>query len=139
MSQTFDDVIAPSLRLSVAGKVYEVPSPPAAVGLRLQASWRVELYRQAGRAVPEREKALRALDETFETTLEQDALGPVYDEMVRDGAPVHLVNHAGMTAYLWIVGGEDAAAAWWQAHRGGVLELPEAAEGAAPDGSVARG
>ena len=116
---TFEDIdafLAPTLDLPVAGKVYKVPSPPAAVGLKLQAAWAVSAALQAGRKPRDRHVALVAEDDG--TTLEQKALGPVHDEMLADGVSIEQLNHAGMTAYLWVVAGERAARAWWVAPSG---------------------
>jgi hypothetical protein len=116
----FDDVTAflsPTLDLPWAGKTYRVPSPPALVGLRLQAAWAVTNAKAAG--VDAKAHHLRLLnDDDGSTSLEQDALGPVYDEMVADRVPLEVLNHAGMTAYLWIVAGDDAAKAWWESPAG---------------------
>lgn len=111
----FDDLgayLSPTLDLPVAGTTYKVPSPPALVGLRLQAAWAVTNARQAGVAAKAHHAALVAADDGA-TSLEQDALGPVYDQMLADGVSTEVLNHAGMTAYLWVVAGERAARLWW--------------------------
>ncbi|MBD5787107.1 hypothetical protein IF650_13045 [Cellulosimicrobium terreum] len=121
----FDDIgdlLSPSLDLPVAGKVYHVPSPPALVGLRLQAAWAVTMARRTGS--PAKDQHLQLLAEDTGTSLEQDALGPVYDEMVADGVSVDVLNHAGMTAYLWVVSGESAARTYWAAPLGKALTRP---------------
>lgn len=114
--EDIDAFLAPTLDLPVAGKVYRVPSPPAAVGLRLQASFAVSAARRA--QVEPRRRHVALLVDDPETSLEQDALGPVYGEMLADGVNLETINHAGMTAYLWIVAGESAARAYWVAPKG---------------------
>lgn len=105
------EYLSPTLDLPVAGKVYHVPSPPAAVGLRLQAAWAITNAQKAN--IAPREHHLKALARDTGTSLEQDALGPVHDEMLADGVSIDLLNHAGMAAYLWVVAGEKAARLWW--------------------------
>lgn len=105
------DFLSPTLDLPVAGKTYRVPSPPAAVGLRLQAAFAVTNARRAG--VDAKARWVQLLNDDTTTSLEQDALGPVYDEMLADGLTIEQLNHAGMTAYLWIVAGDDAAHFYW--------------------------
>ncbi|WP_194522340.1 DUF7426 family protein [Cellulosimicrobium sp. JZ28] len=117
------DLLSPTLDLPVAGKVYRVPSPPALVGLRLQASWAVTHARRAG-ATPKSRYLQLLTDDDGATTLEQDALGPVHDEMLADGVSVDVLNHAGFTAYLWVVAGEQAARAYWAAPLGKALTRP---------------
>lgn len=117
------DLLSPTLDLPVAGKVYHVPSPPALVGLRLQAAWAVTHARRAGTTPKSRYMQLLA-DDDGATTLEQDALGPVHDEMLADGVSVDVLNHAGFTAYLWAVAGEQAARAYWAAPLGKALTRP---------------
>src|SRR5690606_13731054 len=58
------------------------------------------------------------------STLEQDALGPVHDEMLTDGVSVDVLNRAGFTAYLCVVAGEQAARAYWAAPLGKALTRP---------------
>lgn len=115
----FEDLgeyLTPTLDLPVAGKTYTVPSPPAAVGLRLQASFAVAAARRAGTQPLQRHLA-RLVDDP-ETSVEQDALGPVWDEMLADGVPTEALSHAGMTAYLWVVAGRTAAQRYWAAPLG---------------------
>lgn len=111
------EYLSRTLDLPVAGKTYRVPSPPARVGLRLQAGWAVTAARRAGVDPKQHQVRILATDDGS-TSLEQDALGPVYDEMLADGVTVETITHAGMTAYLWIVAGERAARAWWVAPLG---------------------
>lgn len=106
------DYLSPTLDLPVAGKVYSVPSPPAAVGLRLQASFAVSASRRAGQQPKQRHLA-RMVDDPA-TSLEQDSLGPVYDEMVADGVSLEALTHAGMTAYLWHVATRESALRYWR-------------------------
>ncbi|WP_454044407.1 DUF7426 family protein [Cellulosimicrobium sp. Marseille-Q8652] len=120
ITDEIDDYLSPSLDLRVAGKVYSIPSPPARVGLRLQAAFAVASARHTG-TDPKPAHAKAVADDEWETTLEQDALGPVYDEMLTDGVPLTAIQHAGMTAYLWIVAGETAARSYWVAPVGKVL------------------
>lgn len=112
LTEEIDDFLSPNLDLRVAGKVYSIPSPPARVGLRLQAAFAVAAARQSG-ADPKPAHARAVADDEWATTLEQDALGPVYAEMMADDVPLPAIQHAGMTAYLWIVAGEAAARAYW--------------------------
>ncbi len=111
-TEDLDDFQSPTLDLRVAWKVYQIPSPPARVGLRLQAAFSVAAARHNG-TDPKPAHARAVADDEWATTLEQDALGPVYDQMIADDVPLPAIQHAGMTAYLWIVAGEAAARAYW--------------------------
>ncbi|MDQ8040668.1 hypothetical protein RDI86_02275 [Cellulosimicrobium sp. XJ-DQ-B-000] len=112
LTEEIDDFLSPNLDLRVAGKVYSIPSPPARVGLRLQAAFAVAAARHNG-TDPKPAHARAVADDEWATTLEQDALGPVYAEMMADDVPLPAIQHAGMTAYMWIVAGEAAARAYW--------------------------
>jgi hypothetical protein len=115
MTDQFEDLgeaLSPTLDLPVAGKVYRVPSPPARVGLRLQAAFAISAARQAGTAPKAHHVELIEQDDGS-TSLDQDALGPVYDEMIADGVNTETLSHAGMTAWWWIVAGRRAARLYW--------------------------
>lgn len=116
---TFDDLgeaLAPTLDLPVAGRIYKVPSPPAVVGLRMQALFSgAAAHRLAG--VPA-SKAM-VLDDEQEIDLYRDALGPVHAEMVDDGCTLEQIKHAGMTAFIWHVAGVELARTYWQTPAGG--------------------
>lgn len=107
------DFLSPTLDLPVAGKVYRVPSPPARVGLRLQAAHAVMAAGRAGATPRPSDLAIAATDDGS-TSLEQDTLGPVYQQMLDDDVPVEAVKRAATTAYLWIVIGEEAATRYWR-------------------------
>ena len=111
----FDDLgeyLSPTLDLTLAGKTYQVPSPPAAVGLRLQAAFAVTAARRAGR--PPKQRHLKLLVDDPATSMEQDSLGPVYDQLLADEVSFEALTHAGMTAYLWHVSGREAALRYWR-------------------------
>lgn len=115
----FEDLgayLSPTLDLPVGGKVYRVPSPPAKAGLRMQASFAIAAARKAHQEPKARD--LASIDLDAPTSLEQDALGPVYDEMLADGVNLETLRHAGMTAYLWHVAGERAARLYWRSPLG---------------------
>jgi hypothetical protein len=98
----------------IGERAYVVPAPPGKVGVRLQALWRITRARQSG-GEPAADD-LRRLELWDDLTLpfEQDALGPAYWEMLRDGVPVPVIEHAGMTAFMWVVRGDAAARAYWE-------------------------
>lgn len=127
-----DEFLAPVLKLPVGGKTYEVPSPPALVGLRLQAAFAVSNSRVAG--VEPKAKWVALLTEDTSTSLEEDALGPVYQEMIADGVDIDTLNHAGMTAYLWVVAGTGAAMANW--YRGKALSPSRSTSTGTGEGST---
>ena len=99
-----------SLSLPVGDRTYVVPSPPAGVGLALQAAWVIQASRRAGKTPPAYavERYARYDDGTHE--LDQDALGPAWDAMIADGVDLVTLRRAAMAAYTWICTGNSAAA-----------------------------
>jgi hypothetical protein len=114
-----DEYFSPGLTLTVRGQKYVVPLPNAELGL-----WCQRMARAAGAisaADTEQEMAaavarVNALPELKgDLTLQQRVLGTAYDEMMADDVPHHFVEFCGATAYIWIIGGEEAATRYWQA------------------------
>lgn len=99
-----------TLTLPVAGKDYTIPSPPARVGLALQASFVIAQARRQGIDAPPYavERAARYDDMT--STLDEDSLGPAWDAMIEDDVPVAALRRAARAAYTWIVTGNESVA-----------------------------
>lgn len=98
------------LELAVAGRTYAVPQPPARIGLALQASWVVAHARRAGATLPP--YALERMEryDTGAADIDEDALGPVWEQMVSDDVGIQDLRRAALAAYVWIcTGSEDAA------------------------------
>ncbi|EEP73500.1 hypothetical protein MCAG_03827 [Micromonospora sp. ATCC 39149] len=123
MSTRLDDLteyFAPGLTLTVRGREYAVPLATAELGLwcRLVAQVTGQVHAASTeeeiRAAADRIEALPELPGGSELTLAQRVLGDVYGQMVADQVPDPYVEYCGVTAYLWIVAGEDAAARWWR-------------------------
>ena len=100
----------PVLTLRVEGRAYEVPSPPAAVGLALQASWVVAKARRAGKEPPQYAVARCVHYDDGTRDLDEDALGPAFDRMVEDGVPITTLRRAALAAYIWIATGSERSA-----------------------------
>lgn len=118
--EDLSDYFAPGLVLTVLGREYTVPLASAELGLwcRLVAQATGQLDAASSeeeiRAAAERIEALPELPGGGEQTLAQRVLGEVYHQMVADKVPDPYVEYCGVTAYLWIVAGEEAAAKWWR-------------------------
>ena len=104
----------PVLTLRVEGGAYEVPSPPAAVGLAIQASWVVAKARRAGKEPPQYAVARCARYDDGTRDLDEDALGPAFGRMVEDGVSITTLRRAALAAYIWIATGSerDALTLW---------------------------
>lgn len=121
----------PGLTLTVLGKEYQVPLASAELGLwvRLCANAAGDINaassEQEMRAAIERLKNLPELPGGKDVTLEERVLGDVYQQMVDDQVADAYIQFCGATAYVWILAGEDKAAAYWQS--GGRPEAPRPA------------
>ncbi|MFI7547203.1 hypothetical protein [Actinoplanes sp. NPDC049599] len=122
---TFGDLDAyydPGLTLTVKGKEYTLPLPSAELGL-----WARRIAQSAGEvdgASDERE-LIQATEKAAsriaalpvlpgDLTFEQRILGHVYDQMIQDKVPDPYVQFCAQTGYVWIIGGENAAALYWE-------------------------
>lgn len=110
----------PGLTLIVLGREYTVPLASAEVGL-----WCRRLAPAAARlhqaSTAEQAQQAAAEIETLPTppglaglTLPEVLLGDVFGQMVADGVPDVFVQYCGMTALMYVLGGDDLAARWWQ-------------------------
>lgn len=99
-----------SLTLPVNGKDYTIPSPPARIGLALQASYAITQARRNGQDPPPYavERAARYDDMT--TAMDEDCLGPAWEQMIDDDVPLDDLRRAATAAYTWIVTGSESAA-----------------------------
>lgn len=116
----FDDLdryFDPGLTLTVRGKEYVLPLPSAELGL-----WCRRIAEAAGAvneaSTPEEMDAAVARVHALPTlpgdlTLPERTLGDVYQLMVADGVPDPYIIFCGNTAYVWIIGGEQSAEAYW--------------------------
>ncbi|MEU1883432.1 hypothetical protein ABZ470_39515 [Streptosporangium sp. NPDC020072] len=104
-----DDFFDDSLPLPVGGKTYRIPPPSAEVGLYCQRLAEAGVAAASGKDVSEAN-----LDDANELELYGKVLGPVYDQLVADGVSWPRIKHVAVTAFLWIVGNDDAAAAFWE-------------------------
>jgi hypothetical protein len=112
-----DQYFDPGLTLTVNGTEYLVPLPSAELGL-----WAQRVAQAAGEvndastqaeveAAVARVNALPELPGNM--SLPERTLGTVYAVMVADGVEWPKVQFAGQTAYVWIIGGEEAAERYW--------------------------
>lgn len=104
------------LDLPIGGRTYRIASPPARVGLRVQAF--MDTVISAARAQEQGTKIVldtQALDDAQELDLYRDVLGhDTYQSMVDDGVPFAAMKHAALTAMVWIVMDETSAKAVWE-------------------------
>ncbi|RLK13328.1 hypothetical protein DER29_4346 [Micromonospora sp. M71_S20] len=114
-----DEYWSPGLTLTVKGKEYTVPLASAELGL-----WCRRIAQITGdvhgasteadmQAAVERIDALPELPGGGDVSLPERVLGPVYQQMAADGVEDPYIQFSGQTAYLWIIGGEEAAERFW--------------------------
>jgi len=117
-----DQYFDPGLTLTVGGTEYVVPPPSAELGL-----WCQQVARLAGAiksattevemlAIIERVKALEAKDpDSDDSSFAQRMLRELWHELAGAGVDHHRLEFCGQTVYIWIMGGEEKAAAYWRA------------------------
>ena len=116
-----DEYFDPGLVLTVRGKEYTLPLPSAELGLwcRRIAQTAGEVsdattdqeLQEAGERGHARAAALPPLP--GDLTFEERMLGAAYTAMVTDAVPDPYIHFCAQTAYIWIIGGEDAAERYW--------------------------
>jgi len=113
------DFLDPGLALKINGKRYVVPLPSAEVGLWCQLTIEAAGTIKASDSKEEIAAAVARVNAMPQSkdkvTLAQRLLGPVHAEMLADQAPHHLVQFAGEIAWVWIIGGEEAAERYYRA------------------------
>ncbi|MFF5142525.1 hypothetical protein ACFY6U_22820 [Streptomyces sp. NPDC013157] len=97
-----------SLSLPIKGKVYTVPAPSAATGLRVQS-----IMQAAAAAADGGEVDREMLADAAERDMYRDVLGSAHAEMVADGVEWPTLKHAAVTAMVWIMQDKDRAEAYW--------------------------
>ncbi|GII98392.1 hypothetical protein CLV28_0714 [Sediminihabitans luteus] len=97
------DLLTEGLTLTAAGVTITVPSPPARVGLRLQALWAGDTDH----------------DYTSREAYRRDILSDrVYDQLIAADVGLPVLEHIVTTALVWHCVGAEAAAVQWQAPAG---------------------
>ncbi|XTZ18192.1 DUF7426 family protein [Micromonospora echinospora] len=114
-----DEYWSPGLTLTVRGREYVVPLASAELGLwcRRLAQITGDLHAASTetemQAVVERIEALPQLPDGDKLSLPERVLGDVYQQMADDQVPDPYIQFCGQTAYIWIIGGEEAAERYW--------------------------
>jgi hypothetical protein len=111
-----DDLFDPGLELPIGGKVYRVEPPSAELGLWCEHMLVCGTELQRASTDEEIEAVVTRLDKPpgdESKSIQARVLGAAYEEMVADGVSWPKIKHAGNTAYVWIVMGEEAAARYW--------------------------
>ncbi|WP_053913659.1 hypothetical protein [Streptomyces sp. TP-A0875] len=98
------------LSLPIRGRIYTVPAPEAAMGLRTQQLIALAAAAADGQAVT-LDDELMSDDE--ESDFYERLLGSAFDDMVADGVKWPLVKHAAVTSMIWIAQNKDAAERYW--------------------------
>lgn len=107
-----------TLTLRVAGHDYTIPSPPARVGLAMQAARTISLARASDRPVPTYAVERAARYEDLAHSLDEDALGPAWGQMIDADVPTTALKRAALAAFLWVSAGISAEQAQAVADRG---------------------
>ncbi|CAM5608818.1 hypothetical protein GCM10010329_17370 [Streptomyces spiroverticillatus] len=106
--EALDELLDESLPLPIAGTIYRVPAPSAAIGLRTQALINAAAVAADGGAVDE-----QVLGDAAERDLYADVLGTAHGQMVDDAVPWPALKHAALTAMVWIAQDKSAAETFW--------------------------
>jgi hypothetical protein len=125
--QPLDEFFDPTLRLPIRGKTYVVPSPSAQDGLFVMQLVTIAERQRAGEHLDSASLESLHLDDKDEQSLYERLLGPALPEMVADGVPWEMVQHAGMTAFIWVSGSREAAEKFWATPAGEALAPNRAA------------
>lgn len=103
----------PILAVPYRGKTYQVPAVDAETGLRLQklvaAGIRTAID---GKVDP---ATIELVSDADEDGFYETILGPVYDELITDGASSPALKFIGQTALMWHAQDFDTAEAFWRA------------------------
>lgn len=103
------------LDLPIRGKTYRIPSPPARIGLRVQAL--VNAGVQAARAAEQGEEVeldQQLLDDLAEVDVARDLLGPVHQQLLDDGVTTEALKRVMVTVMMWVAFDLDTARAVWE-------------------------
>jgi hypothetical protein len=106
--EALGELLDDELRLPLGGKIYRIPAPSAAVGLRTQAIMQAAAIAADGGRVDE-----TVLADAAERDLYRDVLGTAHAEMVADGVTWPAMKHAAITAMVWIVQNKEQAERFW--------------------------
>lgn len=109
-----------TLTLTVAGRDYTVASPPMRVGVAIQAYQAIALARSKGEPAPE--KALARVASLYgdpSSSIEEDALGDAYEQMLADDVPLEDYKRAVQAVIRWIATGDEEQARAVMAGEGG--------------------
>jgi len=103
----------PILAVPYRGKTYEIPAVDAETGLRLQklvaAGVRTALDGEIDPAT------IELVNDADEKGFYETLLGPVYDELIADGASSPAVKFIGQTALMWHAQDFEMAETFWRA------------------------
>lgn len=103
----------PVLAVTFRGKTYQIPAVNAETGLRLQklvsAGVRTALDDKLDPAT------IELVSDAEELGFYETVLGPVYDELLADGASFPALKFIGQTALLWHAQDYAMAAEFWSA------------------------
>ena len=91
------------------GKRYDVPSPPAEIGMRLTALAEIARKRRAGLNVTEGDVARLHISDEEEPEFMAQVLGPTFEEMMADGVSWTRIQRTMQYAYIYFSMGKTAA------------------------------
>ncbi|MDQ1053171.1 hypothetical protein QE394_001099 [Arthrobacter sp. SORGH_AS 212] len=127
MTETLEQLgtfLDPILGVPFRGKTYKVPPVDAETGLKLQ-----RLISAGVQAAVEKKldpETIELVSDAEEKGFYQTVLGPVYDELLADGATFHALKFIGQTALMWHAQDFDTAEEFWMAE--GKAPTPNRAE-----------
>lgn len=107
-----DEVFEDGLPLPVGGKVYRVPSCDGELGMWCQRLMGAALVIQQGGQAPPEMPSL-TIDGDDEMALYRRLLGPVWDELHRDGVSWDRIQLVAQTSFIWAGAGRTEAERFW--------------------------
>lgn len=95
------------LTLTIDGRTYEIPSPPDRVLKRVAAGFAKNEAVAKDKPVPRHAQRIIDLYAELEVDLDEDLLGPAWEQMFRDGVPRDVMKRVMGGAMAWVAGHAD--------------------------------
>ena len=96
-----------TLTLTIDGRTYEIPSPPDRVLKRVAAGYAKNEAVAKGQPVPRHAQRIIDLYAELEVDLDEDLLGPAWEEMFREGVPREVMHRVVGGTMAWVAGHAD--------------------------------
>lgn len=112
-----------SITLLIQGVNYEISSPPGDVGLKWSRSVHLAADLAGGRPVAKDDRRVQLLlDDAGEREMVEELLGDTLPEMLANGVPWSIIQHAAQAVLAWVSIDVETARKFW------VMDAPKAAK-----------